>query len=86
MLAIDFAERPFILMELGLGEFFHGDTHEEGSSLISLGSTEGWMKLPRKRDIPEVNYSIAFLGFGLEESHYVVDSTCIICTTCKEHT
>lgn len=29
----------------------------------------------RKRDIPEEKYSNAFLGFGPEESHFVVELT-----------
>ncbi|PON35015.1 Glyoxalase I [Parasponia andersonii] len=33
------------------------------------------MKLFRKRDIPEEKYSNAFLGFGPEESHFVVELT-----------
>eukprot|EP00262_Sarcandra_glabra_P022515 TRINITY_DN9_c0_g1_i1.p1 TRINITY_DN9_c0_g1~~TRINITY_DN9_c0_g1_i1.p1 ORF type:complete len:296 (+),score=56.71 TRINITY_DN9_c0_g1_i1:136-1023(+) len=33
------------------------------------------MKLLRKRDIPEEKYSNAFLGFGSEESHFVVELT-----------
>lgn len=33
------------------------------------------MKLLRKRDIPEEKYSNAFLGFGPEESHFVVELT-----------
>ncbi|KAA8515516.1 hypothetical protein F0562_018873 [Nyssa sinensis] len=38
--------------------------------------TEGLgMKLLRKRDIPEEKYSNAFLGFGPEESHFVVELT-----------
>ncbi|KAL8136770.1 hypothetical protein V2J09_002771 [Rumex salicifolius] len=38
--------------------------------------TEGFgMKLLRKRDIPEEKYSNAFLGFGPEESHFVVELT-----------
>ncbi|XP_052183085.1 lactoylglutathione lyase GLX1-like [Diospyros lotus] len=34
------------------------------------------MKLLRKRDIEEENYSRAFLGFGPEESHFVAALTC----------
>ncbi|CAI0406885.1 unnamed protein product [Linum tenue] len=38
--------------------------------------TEGLgMKLLRKRDIPEEKYSNAFLGFGPEDSHFVVELT-----------
>ncbi|KAL1829835.1 hypothetical protein DCAR_0209223 [Daucus carota subsp. sativus] len=38
--------------------------------------TEGFgMKLLRKRDIPEEKYSNAFLGFGPEESQFVVELT-----------
>ncbi|GMH15782.1 hypothetical protein Nepgr_017623 [Nepenthes gracilis] len=38
--------------------------------------TEGFgMKLLRKRDIPEEKYSNAFLGFGPEDSHFVVELT-----------
>ncbi|KAL3627467.1 Lactoylglutathione lyase [Castilleja foliolosa] len=33
------------------------------------------MKLLRKRDIPDEKYSNAFLGFGPEESHFVVELT-----------
>ena len=33
------------------------------------------MKLLRKRDIPEEKYSNAFLGFGPEESSFVVELT-----------
>ena len=33
------------------------------------------MKLLRKRDIPEEKYSNAFLGFGPEASHFVVELT-----------
>ncbi|MBA0695176.1 hypothetical protein Goari_005408, partial [Gossypium aridum] len=33
------------------------------------------MKLLRKRDIPEEKYSNAFLGFGPEESHFVMELT-----------
>ncbi|GLJ30769.1 hypothetical protein SUGI_0610180 [Cryptomeria japonica] len=33
------------------------------------------MKLLRKRDIPEERYTNAFLGFGPEESHFVVELT-----------
>ncbi|XP_059624256.1 lactoylglutathione lyase GLX1-like [Cornus florida] len=33
------------------------------------------MKLLRKRDVPEEKYSNAFLGFGSEESHFVVELT-----------
>jgi hypothetical protein len=33
------------------------------------------MKLLRKRDIPEEKYSNAFLGYGPEESHFVVELT-----------
>lgn len=33
------------------------------------------MKLLRKRDIPEEKYSNAFLGFGPEESQFVVELT-----------
>ncbi|KAF6168200.1 hypothetical protein GIB67_011585 [Kingdonia uniflora] len=33
------------------------------------------MQLLRKRDIPEEKYSNAFLGFGSEESHFVVELT-----------
>uniref|UniRef100_A0A6N2KGW2 VOC domain-containing protein n=1 Tax=Salix viminalis TaxID=40686 RepID=A0A6N2KGW2_SALVM len=38
--------------------------------------TEGFgMKLLRQRDIPEEKYSNAFLGFGPEESNFVVELT-----------
>ncbi|CAI0431097.1 unnamed protein product [Linum tenue] len=38
--------------------------------------TEGLgMKLLRKRDIPDEKYSNAFLGFGPEDSHFVVELT-----------
>ncbi|KAM3362638.1 lactoylglutathione lyase GLX1 [Capsicum galapagoense] len=33
------------------------------------------MKVLRKRDVPEEKYSNAFLGFGPEESHFVVELT-----------
>ncbi|XP_057960621.1 lactoylglutathione lyase GLX1-like [Malania oleifera] len=33
------------------------------------------MKLLRKRDIPEEKYSNAFLGFGQEDSHFVLELT-----------
>lgn len=33
------------------------------------------MKLLRKRDVPEEKYSNAFLGFGPEQSHFVVELT-----------
>ena len=33
------------------------------------------MKLLRKRDIPEEKYSNAFLGYGPEDSHFVVELT-----------
>lgn len=33
------------------------------------------MKLLRKRDIPEEKYANAFLGFGPEDSHFVVELT-----------
>ena len=33
------------------------------------------MKLLRKRDIPEEKYTNAFLGYGPEESHFVVELT-----------
>ncbi|KAL0908992.1 hypothetical protein M5K25_023510 [Dendrobium thyrsiflorum] len=33
------------------------------------------MKLLRKRDVPEEKYSNAFLGFGPEDSHFVVELT-----------
>lgn len=33
------------------------------------------MKLLRKRDIPEEKYSNAFLGYGAEDSHFVVELT-----------
>ncbi|KAK2632513.1 hypothetical protein EUGRSUZ_L01448 [Eucalyptus grandis] len=33
------------------------------------------MKLLRKRDVPEEKYSNAFLGYGPEESHFVVELT-----------
>ncbi|KAF9593497.1 hypothetical protein IFM89_023990 [Coptis chinensis] len=33
------------------------------------------MQLLRKRDIPEENYSNAFLGFGPEETHFVLELT-----------
>lgn len=33
------------------------------------------MKLLRKRDVPAEKYSNAFLGFGPEESHFVVELT-----------
>ena len=33
------------------------------------------MKLLRKRDIPEEKYSNAFLGFGPEETNFVVELT-----------
>ena len=33
------------------------------------------MKLLRKRDIPEEKYTNAFLGYGPEDSHFVVELT-----------
>lgn len=33
------------------------------------------MKLLRKRDIPEEKYSNAFLGFGPEDTNFVVELT-----------
>lgn len=33
------------------------------------------MKLLRKRDIPEDRYTNAFLGYGPEDSHFVVELT-----------
>lgn len=43
---------------------------------LSRFYTEGFgMKLLRKRDIPEEKYSNAFLGFGPEESQFVVELT-----------
>lgn len=33
------------------------------------------MKVLRQRDVPEEKYSNAFLGFGAEESHFVVELT-----------
>lgn len=33
------------------------------------------MKLLRKRDVPEEKYANAFLGFGPEDSHFVVELT-----------
>ena len=33
------------------------------------------MKVLRKRDVPEEKYSNAFLGFGPEENHFVVELT-----------
>lgn len=33
------------------------------------------MKLLRRRDIPEERYTNAFLGFGPEDSHFVVELT-----------
>ncbi|CAH8354582.1 unnamed protein product [Eruca vesicaria subsp. sativa] len=33
------------------------------------------MKLLRKRDIPEEKYTNAFLGYGLEDSHFVMELT-----------
>lgn len=33
------------------------------------------MKLLRKRDIPEEKYTNAFLGFGPEDSHFVIELT-----------
>jgi hypothetical protein len=33
------------------------------------------MKLLRKRDIPEERYTNAFLGYGPEDSHFVVELT-----------
>jgi lactoylglutathione lyase len=33
------------------------------------------MKLLRRRDIPEEKYSNAFLGYGPEDSHFVVELT-----------
>lgn len=33
------------------------------------------MKLLRKRDIPEERYKNAFLGYGPEDSHFVIELT-----------
>lgn len=33
------------------------------------------MKLLRKRDIPEERYTNAFLGYGPEEAHFVIELT-----------
>jgi len=33
------------------------------------------MTLLRQRDIPEEKYANAFLGFGAEQSHFVVELT-----------
>lgn len=33
------------------------------------------MKLLRKRDIPEEKYTNAFLGYGPEDSHFVIELT-----------
>jgi lactoylglutathione lyase len=33
------------------------------------------MKLLRKRDIPEEKYTNAFLGYGAEDNHFVVELT-----------
>lgn len=33
------------------------------------------MKLLRKRDIPEERYANAFLGYGPEDSHFVIELT-----------
>lgn len=33
------------------------------------------MQLLRKRDVPEEKYANAFLGFGPEDSHFVVELT-----------
>lgn len=33
------------------------------------------MKLLRKRDVPEEKYANAFLGFGPEDSHFVLELT-----------
>ena len=33
------------------------------------------MKLLRKRDIPEERYTNAFLGYGPEDSHFVIELT-----------
>ena len=33
------------------------------------------MKLLRKRDIPEERYTDAFLGYGHEDSHFVIELT-----------
>jgi hypothetical protein len=50
------------------------------------------MKLLRKRDIPEERYTNAFLGYGPEDSHFVVEltysmlpSSFIIKTNVKNH-
>lgn len=39
------------------------------------------MKLLRKRDVPEEKYSNAFLGFGPEDSNFVVELTYSMCPT-----
>ena len=33
------------------------------------------MKLLRRRDIPEERYTNAFLGYGPEDSHFVIELT-----------
>jgi len=45
------------------------------------------MKLLRKRDVPEEKFANAFLGFGPEQSHFVVELTysmllCIFIFSC----
>ncbi|KAM7264254.1 hypothetical protein ACFE04_001937 [Oxalis oulophora] len=45
-------------------------------SVVKLFYTECFgMQLLRKRDIPDDKYSNAFLGFGSEETHFVVELT-----------
>lgn len=39
------------------------------------------MKLLRKRDIPEEKYTNAFLGYGPEDSHFVIELTYSKCLT-----
>ena len=39
------------------------------------------MKLLRKRDIPEEKYTNVFLGYGPEDSHFVIELTYSECLT-----
>lgn len=56
--------------------FFVGDfsSHSFFSAFRFYTEALG-MQLLRKRDVPEEKYSNAFLGFGPEESHFVVELT-----------
>lgn len=52
-----------------------GISHFHFDNLLRFYTECLGMQLLRKRDIPEEKYSNAFLGFGPEESHFVVELT-----------